>query len=59
MRGSSWVNVKYVDYYEQLISCAWLTYHRQECLSLPISELSGRSSRRMFMKLRGEASEGE
>ena len=31
---------------------------RQECLSLPISELSGRSSRRMFMKLRGEASEG-
>ena len=32
--------------------------YRQECLSLPISELSGRSSRRMFMKLRGEASEG-
>ena len=30
-----------------------------ECLSLPVSELSGRSGRRMFMKLRGEVSGGE
>ena len=59
MRESGWVHIKYIDYYEQLISCTWLPYHRQECLSLPISELSGRSDRRMFMKLRGEASGGE
>ena len=24
MRGSSWVHVKYINYYEQLISCTWL-----------------------------------
>ena len=26
MRGSGWVNIKYIDYYEQLTSCTWLTY---------------------------------
>ena len=24
MRGSGWVHVKYIEYYEQLISCTWL-----------------------------------
>ena len=26
MRESGWVYIKYIYYYEQLISCTWLTY---------------------------------
>ena len=39
MRGSGWVHVKYIEYYEQLISCTWLTLPEAGMPALPESRL--------------------